>query len=289
MVVFWWLFLIISYAYSEVLFTAPASASSTSSKEQIDNGLDEEFAKFCAAAKVSGRLGHIKKSDAKLRSVLTELSLAIEDNKHLKSAAEAMSKARGQINRAALLQLLGRPAIGHCTRGKDLRISMAKIWVASKAGNLTMYMRSEMIEQVEEILKLDEKETKSEQETKGAKETKGDGQLKVAKAGKGKTNTTAKDSAAETTATGSVDKGGRGGKGRVGQGRGGRAKWRKLVESKAPQAAAKTGSRPAKLGKRAQEADEAKLLFGSDEEADEEEGSTLEDSEEEEEEDEEQE
>lgn len=90
------MFLIISYAYSEVLFTAPASASSTSSKEQIDNGLDEEFAKFCAAAKVSGRLGHIKKSDAKLRSVLTELSLAIEDNKHLKSAAEAMSKARGR-------------------------------------------------------------------------------------------------------------------------------------------------------------------------------------------------
>ena len=210
MVVFWLLFHCLIFSYSEGLFTSPSSASSTSSMEQIDNGSDEDFAKFVSVAKVSDRLRLVKKSDTKLRSVLTELSLPIEDNKHLKSVAEAISKARGQINRAALLQLIGRPAIGHRLRGKDLRISMAKIWEASKAGNLTMYLRPDMIGQVEELLRLDQKETKSEQETKGVKETKGDGQSKVTKVGKGKANTTAKDSAAKTIAKGSVGKGGMG-------------------------------------------------------------------------------
>ena len=45
----------------------------------------------------------------------------------LNEAEKLICKAKGQINRAAMIQLVGRPTIEHKTKGKELRAQLSKV------------------------------------------------------------------------------------------------------------------------------------------------------------------
>ena len=45
----------------------------------------------------------------------------------LNEAEKVICKAKGQINRAAMIQLVARPTIEHKTKGKELRAQLSKV------------------------------------------------------------------------------------------------------------------------------------------------------------------
>ena len=95
------------------------SFSAGSDKESLGNDAD-----FVAAINV-GNLDKAVTKAAEDTQELINLRADLNDPKNavdiLNAAEKLICEAKGQINKAAIIQLVGRPAMDHKTKGKDLR------------------------------------------------------------------------------------------------------------------------------------------------------------------------
>ena len=95
------------------------SFSAGSDKESLGNDAD-----FVAAINVGNLHKAVTKAAAD-KQELINLRADLNDPKNavdiLNAAEKLICEAKGQINKAAIIQLVGRPAMDHKTKGKDLR------------------------------------------------------------------------------------------------------------------------------------------------------------------------
>ena len=101
------------------------SLSAGSDKESLGNDSD-----FVAAINVEKLHKAVTKAAAD-RQELIDLRAELNDPRDgvdiLNEAEKVICKAKGQINRAAMIQLVGRPTIEHKTKGKDIRAQLSKV------------------------------------------------------------------------------------------------------------------------------------------------------------------
>ena len=88
-------------------------------KESLGNDAD-----FVAAIKFGNLDKAVTKAAADTQELIN-LRADLNDPKNgvdiLNKAEKLICEAKGQINKAAIIQLVGRPAMDHKTKGKDLR------------------------------------------------------------------------------------------------------------------------------------------------------------------------
>jgi hypothetical protein len=132
-------------AVPQVAFSAASSADAL--------GADEDFTKSFDASAASARLSALRKSKAAYEAMLLKV-VGETGNALVQEVDVAVKRVKGQINRAAMLQLLRSSAITHPARGKDMRKSLQSIYDALvKLGR--EHVREEVWNQAAEILGLD--------------------------------------------------------------------------------------------------------------------------------------
>ena len=98
---------------------AASRSTQTCNKESLGNDAD-----FVAAINVGNLHKAVTKAAADKQELIS-LRADLNDPKDgvdvLNEAEKLICKAKGQINKAAIIQLVGRPAMDHKTKGEDLR------------------------------------------------------------------------------------------------------------------------------------------------------------------------
>ena len=154
-------------AFPQVVFSPSASSSSVPSD---DLGTDDDFQKSFDPKAASARLTALRMSKAAYEAILLKL-VGDTSSAFLQEVDIAMQRAKGQINRAAMLQLLSSSAITHPARGKDMRKSLKSIYGALiKLGR--EHVGEEILNRAAEILGIDDgKDNAAEDEAQQAKQT----------------------------------------------------------------------------------------------------------------------
>jgi hypothetical protein len=152
-------------AFPQVAFSNSSSASSSD-----DLGTDDDFMKSFDPKAASARLIALRKSKAAYEAMLLTL-VGDTSSSLLQEVDIAVKRAKGQINRAAMLQLLSSSAIAHPARGKVMRKSLKSIYDALiKLGR--EHVGEEILNRAAEILGIDDgKDNAAEDETQLAQPT----------------------------------------------------------------------------------------------------------------------
>jgi hypothetical protein len=152
-------------AFPQVAFSNSSSASSSD-----DLGTDDDFMKSFDPKAASARLIAMRKSKAAYEAMLLTL-VGDTSSSLLQEVDIAVKRAKGQINRAAMLQLLSSSAIAHPARGKVMRKSLKSIYDALiKLGR--EHVGEEILNRAAEILGIDDgKDNAAEDETQLAQPT----------------------------------------------------------------------------------------------------------------------
>ena len=85
------------------------------------------------------------------RQGLIDLRAELDDPRDgvdiLNEAEKVICKAKGQINRAATIQLVARPTIEHKTKGKELRAQLSKVIKAVDGAKLQDHIGKSLLAQ----------------------------------------------------------------------------------------------------------------------------------------------
>ena len=115
-----------------------------------------------AGMRVKARAGmdSVNKHLGKLKKVYADL---LQEQPVFRHATEAVFKTKAQINRAAILSMLPRPAIEHANRGKDLRAQLKKIYDASVTYGFDKHMPNASFKKVQVVLEGAEEQVEEQQ------------------------------------------------------------------------------------------------------------------------------
>ena len=149
---------------------------------------DREFAKQFDLVKARAGMDSVNKHLGKLKKVYADL---LQEQPVFRHATEAVFKTKAQINRAAILSLLSRPAIEHANRGKELRAQLKKIYDASVTYGFNKHMPNESLQKVQVVLEGAEEQVEEQPKsnrkaakTAKAADTKATKEVKKAKSAK---------------------------------------------------------------------------------------------------------
>ena len=95
----------------------------------------------------------------------------------LHESEKLICKAKGQINRAAIIQLVGRPTIEHKAKGKELRAQLLKVIKTVDRLNLQEHVGKSLLAQAR-ILTEDKHANLTEEGAEATPDTQGAGAVK---------------------------------------------------------------------------------------------------------------
>ena len=118
-------------------------------------GKDVDFKASFDSQRAHTALTSTKKTVDALEKILKELAMDLVGNAVMSDVKPVMLQAKGQINRAAVVQLLSNGGLTHPKRGKSLRGSLGQIITVVKNLKLESYFPVDTLQRAEAVLKMD--------------------------------------------------------------------------------------------------------------------------------------